>query len=87
MIHHMYNPSHNPNSSTLLPVLLKSTHPTTTLIPLIIMFFLVFPHPRIPFLFFSSNERLELMLLTSSEVDRGCLPLGYSFGYEDVFDT
>ena len=87
MIHYMYIPSHNPNSRTLLPVLLKTTHPTTTLILLIIMVFPVFPHPRIPFLFFSSKERLESMLLTSSEVDRGSLPLGYSFGYEDVFDT
>ena len=51
------------------------------------MFFRVLPHLRIPLLFFSSDERLESMLLASSEVDRGSLPLGYGFGYENVFDT
>ncbi len=88
-IHHtsLYIPSHNPNSSTLLPILLKTTHPTTTLIPIIIMFFPILPHPRIPFFFFTSNERLKSMLLASSEVDGGGLPLSYGFGYEDVFDT
>lgn len=49
------------------------------------MLFLILPHPRIPLLFFSSNKRLESMLLASSEVDRGDLTLRYSFGYEDVF--
>ena len=51
------------------------------------MFFRVLPHSSIPFLFFSSDERLESMLLASSKVDWGSLPLGYGFGYEDVFDT
>ncbi len=87
MTHHMYIPSHNPNSSTLLPILLKTTHSPTALIPFIIVVFPILLHPRIPLLFFSSDERLESMLLASSEVDRGSLPLGYGFGYEDVFDT
>ena len=81
---HMYIPSHNPHGSTLLPILLKSTHP---LIPVIIMLLLILPHPRIPLLLLSSNKRLESMLLASSEVYRGDLTLGYRFGYEDVFDT
>lgn len=87
MTHHIYIPSHNPNSSTLLPVLLKTTHATTALIPLIIIIFPILPHSRIPLLFFGSNERLEFMLLASSEVDWSSLPLGYGFGYENVFDT
>ena len=51
------------------------------------MFVPILPHPRIPLLFLSSDERLKFMLLASSEVDRGSLALGYGFGYEDVFDT
>ena len=66
---------------------MKTTHPPTAIIPFIIMFFPILPHPRIPLLFFSSDERLEFMLLASSEVDRSSLTLGYGFGYEDVFDT
>ena len=51
------------------------------------MFLPILPYPRIPLLFFSSNERLESMLLTPSEVDRGDFTLGDGFGYENVFDT
>ena len=84
---HMYIPSHNPNSSALLPILLKATHSPTSLIPAIIMLILILRHPRIPLLFLSSNKRLESMLLASSEVYRSDLTLGHGFGYEDVFDT
>ena len=84
---HMYIPSHNPHGSALLPILLKTTHSPTSIIPAIIMFLLIFPHPRIPLLFLSSNKRLESMLLASSEVYRSDLTLGYGFGDEDVFDT
>ena len=83
--HHIYIPSHSPNSSTLLPILLETTHSPTAFIPTIIILFLILPHPRIPLLFFSSNKRLKPMLLTSSEVDWSDLSLGNGFGYKDVF--